>query len=115
MFNNTSKILPYSSGQTIGVILPHSDKILSAQNIDQKIKRATRHIDHLTAQLSHRNTHGGTRFRGRQISLKDQISVTSEWLSMLKTAKTMQLELEAAAALEDLLLLRQPQNPNPFF
>jgi hypothetical protein len=101
MFNNTSKVLPYS-GQTVGVILPHSEKILNAQDLDKKITKVKGHIEHLTAQQPHRNTHGGKAFRAKRISLQNQIALASDRLHLLQSAKAtinqrIQLEKELTA------------------
>src|SRR5690348_10191987 len=87
IYNNTSKVLPYSSGQMTGVILPRSDKVLTAEDLDQRIATAKGHIEHLTAQLPHRQTHGGPGFRSKVTSLRDQIDQTSKRLNLLQTAK----------------------------
>lgn len=89
MFNNTTRVLLYESPDRSirGVILPRSDKVLSLQDLDEKIKRATSHIAHLTSQLPSRATHGGTAFRAKNISLKDGISAAAERLHLLQEAK----------------------------
>jgi hypothetical protein len=97
MSNNTSKVLPYSSGQMTGVILSHSEKVLSAQDLDKKIEKAKGQIEHLTAQLPHRNTHGGKGFRAKKISLQDQISLISDRLTMLQMAKAAIPKVQAVA------------------
>lgn len=91
MYNNTSKILPFysqNSPNICGVILPHSDKILGSQDIDKKIESVKKHIAFMTQKLSHRNTHGGKRFRAREISSQDQISISRIKLELLQMAKT---------------------------
>lgn len=80
MFNNRSQILTYSSG----FVLPHSEKVFSFQEIDKKIEKARKHVEHLTAKLPQRSTHGGKAFRAKKISLQDQISVASDRLALLK-------------------------------
>lgn len=96
MFNNTSKILPYTMPDSLmnGVILPRSDKVLFACDIDKKIERARSQIDHLNQSLSHRNTHGGKAFRARNISIRDQISSASERMKLLQLAKASITELD---------------------
>ncbi|MGD2169620.1 MAG: hypothetical protein PVI40_05225 [Chlamydiota bacterium] len=87
MYNNTSRVLPYSSGQITGVILPRSEKILTYQDVDFRIEKVKKQIQHLTAQLPQRKTHGGKAFRAKKISLQQQISLASDRLNLLQTAK----------------------------
>lgn len=96
MLNNTSKILPYTQPDSLmsGVILPHSDKVLSSSDIDKKIEKTKSHISHLNGSLAHRNTHGGKRFRAKNISIKDLISSASKRLVLLESAKTVITKLD---------------------
>jgi hypothetical protein len=103
MYNNTSKILPswfqdclHLPQALCGVVLPHSDKLLSAQDIDKKIENTKKHIFHLTQQLPNRATHGGKRFRARVISLQDQISLSTQKFELLQMAKTTLTKLNPA-------------------
>lgn len=91
-FNHTSRIRSYTDPKTYmqGVVLPHSDRVFFRSDLgklDQKIEKTKNHINHLTHAQSHRNTHGGTRFRARQISLKGQIRTFSERLTLLESVK----------------------------
>lgn len=87
--NSTSKILSYTDSNTgmHGVILPQSSGVLFESDIDAKIQKANNRIKSLSNAQSHRRTHGGKRFRARQISLQDQIKSTSKMLLLLETAK----------------------------
>ncbi len=95
LFNNTSKIVPYTTPDTYGngVVLPHSSKVLFEHDIDKKIEKTKGHISHLSNSQSHRNTHGGKRFRARQISLKDQVQYFSKELTLLTSAKEIIVKL----------------------
>jgi|GEM_PF-5677453 hypothetical protein len=105
MLNNTSKILPYTMPDSLmnGVILPRSDKVLFACDINKKIEKVRSQIGHLNQSLSHRNTHGGKAFRARNISIKDQISSASERMELLQSAKTPIIELNKQSKLIPLL------------
>ncbi len=96
IFNNTSKILPYTQPDSLmnGVILPHSDKVLSSSDIDKKVEKTKSHISYLSGGLAHRNTHGGKSFRAKNISIKDQISSASKRLELLESAKTIITKLD---------------------
>jgi hypothetical protein len=96
-FNNTAKVLPFSRGLMVGVILPHSEKILSEKEIDAKIQTAKGEIDYLTNSLASRTTHGGARYRARQISIKSQIGLANERLELLTSAKKV-IETEKISA-----------------
>lgn len=95
LFNNTSKVVPYTTPGTYenGVILPHSARVLFEHDIDRKIAKTQGHISHLSSAQSHRNTHGGKRFRARQISLKDQVQYFSTELTLLASAKEIIVKL----------------------
>lgn len=88
MFNNTSTVLSHSSGQMTGVILPYSEKVLSSQDIDNRIEKAKGYLEYLTARLSHRNIHGG------KALLQKAKTLTSDRLTMLQMAKTLISELQ---------------------
>lgn len=98
MLNTTSKVIPYFSPNcagvagVAGVVLPHSAKLRSSQEIDAKIEKTKRHLEYLTAQLPLRTTHGGKNFRAKKISLRDQISLASEELFQLRKAEKLLLE-----------------------
>lgn len=91
-FNNSTKIIP-ASGSVIGVLMPYSDKVLTVTEIDAKIQKAKGEIDYLTKGLASRITHGGKRFRARQISIKSRIGLASERLTLLASAKAI-IEVE---------------------
>lgn len=55
--------------------------------LEAKIEKKKHHIDHLKGALGHRKTHGGKRYRARQISLKEQIKLASQELELLNQAK----------------------------
>ena len=83
---NTSKVSLFFAE---GVILPHSGKVLTLQDIDKKISKMKGHIAHLDGQLSERQTHGGKGFRTRQISLLDQRAIASSRLDLLQQAESI--------------------------
>lgn len=103
-FNNTSKIVPCRLAPAVtavifpttgkiahqtnvyGVILPQSGKMLCQSDIDSKIQKTKNQIAYLSNAQSSKS-HGGKRFRGRQISLRDQINSAKEHLNLLKSAK----------------------------
>ncbi len=89
MFNSTSGILPYASPDysVTGFILPHSDKVLTSEDIDRKIKRTEERIVKLTQGMPHRNTHGGKSFRAEKRAAQDQVSLASQRLKLLNRAK----------------------------
>lgn len=93
LYNNTSKIAPhyslYGEGDIEGVILPRSDKVLLEADIDTRIAKAKSEIDHWKNRLAHRVTHGGKRFRARQISIKDQRELCTARLKELESAKAI--------------------------
>lgn len=95
-FNSSSKILPYTLAETglHGVILPQSSKVLFESDIDSKIQKTKSHIDHLSNAQAHRNTHGGKRFRAKQISLRDQIDSSTKRLALLTSAKKVIVKLD---------------------
>lgn len=94
-FNNTSKVLPQTNPQTLeqGVVLPHSSKIISENDIDSRINKTKNHINHLSESQAHRKTHGGKRFRARQISIRNQIEIASKQLTLLNEAKVIIVKL----------------------
>ncbi len=96
MFNNTSKILPHTMPDSLmnGVILPYSDKVLFARDIEKKIERARSQAGHLNQSLPHRKTPGGKAFRARKISIRDQVSSISERMKLLQLAKASITELD---------------------
>ncbi|MDN3505416.1 MAG: hypothetical protein P0S95_07570 [Rhabdochlamydiaceae bacterium] len=53
------------------------------QELERKIQKQQRHIDYLSSQLHSKKTHGGKRYRRRQISIKEQISDTTLYLNKL--------------------------------
>lgn len=69
------------------VTLPDSDRVLFESDIDSKIKKTKRHIDHLSNAQSHRKTHGGKRFRAKQLSLRTQLDSTAQRLIWLESVK----------------------------
>jgi hypothetical protein len=77
-----------------GVILPHSDRVLFLSDVNSQIQRAKSQIDHLTYAQSHRNTHGGKRFRAKQISLRDQVDSCSKRLTLLTSAQDVIVKLD---------------------
>lgn len=88
-YNNTSQILPciLRSTFTSGVILPHSNKFLTFQDIDERIKKTRDHINHLTQSVSHRqHTHGGKGYRARRVTVQNQIVLASKKLELLQSA-----------------------------
>lgn len=87
--NATTRILPYtdSSIGLNGVILPHSSRVLFESDIDSKIQKAKNQIQHLSNAQANRTTHGGKRFRVRQIALKNQTDSAVERLALLQDAK----------------------------
>lgn len=96
MLNNTSKILSYIQPDSLinGVLLPHSDKVLSLSDIDKKVEKTKSHISHLSGSFAHRNTYGGKSFRAKNMSIKDQISSASKRLELLESAKTIITKLD---------------------
>ena len=104
--NNSLKIMPYAVAETgaHGVILPKSDKVLFESDIDSKIQKIHSHIRHLSNAKAHRKTHGGKGFRGKQISLQDQINSSKNELALLILAKEKIAELDRAKQLA--LLIR---------
>ena len=93
-FNNTSRILSHTSANSNGVILPYSSQILFESDIDSKIKKAKNQIDHFSKAQSHKKTHGGKRYRARQISLRDQVNWASKRLNLLTSAKEILSNLD---------------------
>lgn len=89
VFNNSSSPVASCQNQTNFVLLPHSDKLLSRQDIDKKITKIEGHISKLSAAQAHRRTHGSKGFRSRQISLQAQIDTSNERMAMLKLAKDL--------------------------
>lgn len=87
MYNHTNRVSRFSSIEMSGVVLPHTNKVLSESEIDRKIQKAQNHIAHLNNGLSQRKTHGGKGFRAKRISLQDQISEATARLNLLQTAK----------------------------
>jgi len=69
------------------VVFSNSEKAFSLQELEKKLLKTLRHIEHLADQICHKNTHGGKRFRTRQISLKDQIESSIERFDLLRTAR----------------------------
>jgi hypothetical protein len=96
LFNNTSKVLPYTAADTgmHGVILPRSSKVFFESDIDSKIQKTKSHIDHLSNAQAHRNTHGGKRFRAKQISWRDQVDSYTKKLALLTSAKEVIVKLD---------------------
>lgn len=78
MCNNISSCT-FSSSLT-AVNLVHSHKTLSLNKIKERIEKTLNHINYLQSSLSHRNTHGGSKFRNRNIKIKNQISLATERL-----------------------------------
>lgn len=70
-----------------GVILPHSNRWLNAADINIKIKQTKNHIAHLVQAQTHRQTHGGKRFRARQIALRTRSNIYVKRLELLSAAK----------------------------
>lgn len=99
MYNDTTRVLPYSSGQMVGVILPHSEKILSSQDLDRKIAKEKGHIERLSSQLH--QAHGGKALRSRRISLQNQIFLASDRLTLLQVAKTAVPEVQVVAPTQE--------------
>ena len=99
MYNNTTRIVPYVTSLITGVILPHSDNVLNAQNLEKKILKARAHINHLTAKTPNKGSHGGKRFRAKRISIQNQISDASQRLNVLQMAKAAILKLQPRASM----------------
>ena len=93
--NSTSKVLSYTDADTglHGVILPQSSRVFFESEIDIKIQKANNRIKYLSSAQAYRRTHGGKRFRAKQISLRNQMNSTSDELSMLSTAKAIIVKL----------------------
>ena len=97
-FNNSSHSLLWeyldagSSVKKQGVVLPHSEKILTLDDICRKILSTNNHKNHLTAQLSNRFTDGGKRLRSKKVSISNQILQATERLGILKKAHGMLLD-----------------------
>lgn len=100
-FNNTSKILPYFAPDTSthGVILPHSSRVLSANDINTKIEKTISHIGHLHNAQSHRNSDGGKGLRQRRASLQEHTETFSQRLALLTSAKKIATTLNSKATL----------------
>ena len=64
--------------------IQHSEEWVVVPSLEGKIKKAKRHIEHLNGMLSHPNTHGGERVRARNISVRDQLSMTAKRLKCLE-------------------------------
>lgn len=64
------------------VIIPRN--ILSEQEVDRKIQKLQGHIEYLENRCSSRNTHGGSKYRHKQQSLKEQISFANSNLAELQ-------------------------------
>lgn len=117
-FNNTAKISRFVDPVTLrgGVILPHSSRVLFESDIDTKIKETKSQIDYLSNAQSHRNTHGGKRFRARQISLRDQLDSCSKRLLLLTSAKEVFVELDKEAfSVKDLIKSLYVKKSKPTF
>jgi len=99
--NNTSKILPHSSPLLSGVMLPHSEKVLTASDLDKKIQKLRHHIEHLNGSIAHRKTHGGRHFRDRKISIQNQIDLANQKLNLYEKAKTIIPQEKKEETLED--------------
>jgi hypothetical protein len=83
-----------------GVILPQSSRVLFEIDIDTKIQKTKNHIDHLSNAQSKRNTHGGKKFRARQISLREQLDSSSKRLVLLTSAKEIIVKLNKESQLK---------------
>lgn len=113
LFNDTSKVIHiHSEVGMSGVILPYSSRLLIESDINKKIKKIKNHIDHLFKAQSHRNTHGGKRFRTRQILLRDQIDFSSKRLMLLKSAKEILVKSNKERFLKTLLKVNAVSNCN---
>ena len=99
--NNTAKILPYSSGSLYGVILPHSEKVLTSSDLDKKIEKTRHHIEHLNGSIASRKTHGGRHFRDRKISILTQVDIANKKLELYEKAKTLVPQAKEIPAQED--------------
>jgi hypothetical protein len=93
--NNSSRISLHSHAETgmYGVMLPHSSRVLFDLEIDSKIKKTQKQIEHLSNAQSHRNTQGGKRFRARKISLHNQVELFCKRLTVLTLAKEIVINL----------------------
>lgn len=58
-----------------------------ANVIDIKIKKLEKQMSHLTNMQAHRKTHGGKRFRSKQISLRNQIDICAQKIYLLNLEK----------------------------
>ena len=56
--------------------------------LNKKIEKQTTRIAYLEGSLSSRTTHGGKRYRTRQISIKNQISLALDMIKSLESQKS---------------------------
>ena len=99
-FNMSSRIVLHEDRSThqFGVILPHSGKVLSDQDLDARISKTVGHLEYLANAQAHRNTHGGKRFRSRKVSNLSQRQQASERLQTLQKAKQMLADKQAGSS-----------------
>lgn len=92
LFNNTSTILPCTTldGQTIGIVLPHSNEVLSEQEVDRRIKKVKSRFDHLTQGNAARNIQNTCLVINLFLGTRhDEIASCEKRLEVLTTAKTI--------------------------
>lgn len=87
--NTTSKPLLFTDSTTgrRGVILPNSSHVLFESDIDSKIQKAKSQICHLSNAQGNKGTHGGKKYRARQLANRDQAEASSQRLASLLSAK----------------------------
>jgi len=56
------------------VVFSNFEKAFSLQELEKKLPKTLRHIEHFADQICHKYTHDGKIFRTKQISIKDQIN-----------------------------------------
>jgi hypothetical protein len=81
--------------------------VLFKNDIDKKIEKTKSHLSYLSNSQSHRITHGGKRFRARQISLQEQVQSYSERLSLLTSAKKNIVQLNLSRQIVEVSKLAQ--------
>lgn len=79
------------SNGILAIVMPMSDKPLTEEDLDKKIRGLQSQIDLLGDQLKSmtisRNTHGGKSFRGKKIAVQNKQENVLSRLSVLKDAQ----------------------------
>lgn len=88
-FNTSSTIRMVEDRETkcLGVIMPHSGQVLCEFEVNARIEKTRSHLRSLLNIQASRNTHGGKKYRAKQISLGNALDACNETISLLSTAK----------------------------